>query len=75
MGQEKKEAGQHDIRSVIVHSPVGAGQHAQPPGKAMAMVMALAAQQWRRQGGGRGNHDSGRVVVMGIEEGGRWQKY
>jgi hypothetical protein len=41
------------------------------PGEAMAMAMALAAQQWRRRGGERGNHGSGRVVVMGIEEGGR----
>ena len=30
MGQEEKEAGQHDVRSVVVHSPVGAGQQAQP---------------------------------------------
>ena len=40
------------------------------PGEAMAMAMALAAQQWRRRGGEQGNHGSGRVVVMGIEEGG-----
>jgi hypothetical protein len=45
------------------------------PGEAMAMAMALAAQQCWRRGGERGNHGSGRVVVMGIEEGGRWQKY
>jgi hypothetical protein len=30
MEQEKKEAGQHDVRSVVAHSPVGAGQQAQP---------------------------------------------
>jgi len=31
MGQEEKEAGQHDVRSVVVHSPaVGAGQQAKP---------------------------------------------
>ncbi len=30
MGQEEKEAAQHDVRSVVVHSPVGAGQQAQP---------------------------------------------
>ncbi len=30
MGQEKKEAGQHDVRSVVAHGPVGAGQQAQP---------------------------------------------
>jgi hypothetical protein len=30
MRQEEKEAGQHDVRSVVVHSPVGAGQQAQP---------------------------------------------
>jgi len=40
-------------------------------GEAMAMAMTLVAQQWRQQGGERGNHGSGRVVVMGIEEGGR----
>ena len=40
------------------------------PGEAMAMAMALAAQQWRWRGGELGNHGRGRVVVMGIEEGG-----
>jgi hypothetical protein len=30
MGQEEKEAGQHDVRSVVTHSSVGAGQQAQP---------------------------------------------
>jgi hypothetical protein len=74
MGQEEKEAGQHDVRSVAVHSPVGAGQQAQPrrgdgngdgpSGTAMAAARGGTRQSWQR-----------RVVVMGIEEGRRWQKY
>jgi hypothetical protein len=62
MGQEKKEAGQHDVRSV---SPVGAGQQAQPrqgdgngdgpSGTAMAAARGGTRQSWQREGGGDGD--------------------
>ena len=67
MGQEKQEAGQHDVVSslTVQWEPVSRLS----PGEAMAMVMALSAQQWQRRGGERGNHSSGRVVVMGLRRG------
>jgi len=70
MGQEEKEAGQHDVRSVIVHSPVGAGQQAQPQrgdgngygpiGTAMAAARGGTRQSWQREGGGDGDRGGGR---------------
>ena len=65
MGQEEKEAGQHDVRSVVVHSPVGAGQQAQPwrgdgngdgpSGTAMAAARGGMRHSWQREGGGDGD--------------------
>ena len=65
MGQKEKEAGQHDVRSVVAHSPVGAGQQAQPRrgdgngdgpiGTAMAAARGGTRQSWQREGGGDGD--------------------
>ena len=67
MGQKEKEAGQHDVRSVVVHSPVGASQQAQPrrsngngdgdgpSGTAMAAARGGMRQSWQREGGGDGD--------------------
>ena len=65
MGQEEKEAGQHDVRSVVVHSPVGAGQQAQPrrgdgngdgpSGTAVVAAREGTRQSWQQEGGGDGD--------------------
>ena len=70
MWQEKKEAGQHDVRNVVAHSPMGAGQQAQPRrgdgngdgpiGTAMAAARGGTRQSWQREGGGDGDRGGGR---------------